>query len=150
MKADDLSLGQLMARAQDGDRAAYTALLEQAQRWLKRYYARRVPPHALDDLVQETLVSLHRKRASYDPARPFLPWLAAIARFRWVDHLRRVYRADETELPADISVADEGDAIAAKVSLEKLLGLIPPGQAAAIRLVKIDGLKRMAAMIESE
>lgn len=140
MEADDTSLSRLMALAQKGDRRAYAALLEQCARWLRRFYARRVPPSALEDLVQESLMSVHRKRDSFDPARPFLPWLAAIARYRWVDHLRRVYRLDETELPVEIACPDEGDAIAAKVSIDRLMAMLPPKQADAIRLVKIEGL----------
>jgi len=41
------------------------------------YFARRIAPAQIDDLVQETLVSMHRKLATWDSARPFLPWLAA-------------------------------------------------------------------------
>lgn len=140
MIADDETLARLMALAQTGDRQAYTALLEAAQLWLRRYFSRRIAPAALDDLVQETLVSLHRKRASYDPARPFLPWLAAIARFRWVDHLRKVYRADETALVSDVAIDSQSSAIAARISIDRLLELLPAKQADAIRLVKIDGL----------
>lgn len=140
MIADDRMLARLMALAQAGDGQAYTALLEACQAWLRRYFARRIAPAALDDLVQETLVSLHTKRASYDPTRPFLPWLAAIARFRWVDHLRKVYRADETALDADLVADPQATPIAARISIDRLLELLPPKQADAIRLVKIDGL----------
>jgi len=41
------------------------------------------------------MVAVHAKRATWDPARAFLPWLAAIARYRWIDHLRKVYRKAE-------------------------------------------------------
>ncbi len=139
MIADDASLGRLMALAQAGDRAAYTALLTVCERWLTRYYARRIAPCHLDDLVQDTLISLHRKLASYDPLRPFFPWLAAIARYRWIDHLRKIYRADETVLPDDIATPSGEDAIHAKISLERLLRHLPASQSRAIELVKIEG-----------
>ena len=140
MKASDSSLAQLMAMAQDGDASAYRTLLAECQTWLVRYFARRIAPHAVDDLVQDTLISVHRKRASFDPARPFLPWLAAIARYRWIDQLRRHYRADETELN-EAMVADPHDpAVLARIGIERLLAFLPPPQAAVIRLVKIDGL----------
>ena len=139
MIADDQTMARLMVRAQAGDRQAYAVLLKEASRWLRRYFARRSAPHALDDLVQDTLLSVHRKLASFDPGRPFLPWLAAIARYRWVDHLRRVYRAAEVELPPDIAIDSEEEAIGARISLDSLFGLLPPGQARAIELVKIEG-----------
>jgi RNA polymerase sigma factor (sigma-70 family) len=140
MVADEASLARLMAMAQQGDRQAYAALLPACQRWLKRYFARRISPCQLDDLVQDTMLSLHRKLASYDPARPFLPWLAAIARYRWVDHLRKIYRADESELSEHLSAPSDEPAIAARISLERLFAYLPSAQVEAIELVKIEGL----------
>ncbi len=142
-------MGMLMARAQDGDRAAYRSLLELCQRWLKRYYARRTLPSVLDDLVQETMISLHRKRASYDPARPFLPWLAAIARYRWIDHLRRVGRAAETALDDDIMADPSDPGVVARLSLDRLLERLPERQSSVIRLVKIDGFSIAEAAAQS-
>ena len=140
MIATDTTLAQLMAMAQAGDANAYRALLLECQPWLVRYFARRIAPATVDDLVQDTLISVHRKRASYDPARPFLPWLAAIARYRWIDQLRRHYRADETELN-EAMVADPHDpAVLARLGVERLLEFLPHGQSLVIRLVKIDGL----------
>lgn len=140
MRADEASLARLMAMSQQGDRQAYGALLEACQRWLRGYYARRIAPAQLDDLVQETLMALHTKRASWDATRPFLPWLAAIARYRWVDHLRRLYRADECALDTDVAGQDDEPAIAARITLERLFGVLPDAQARAIALVKIEGL----------
>ncbi len=174
MTANDASLARLMAMAQGGDGAAYRTVLAECQRWLARYFNGRIAPSFVDDLVQETLISLHKKRATYDPSRPFLPWLAAIARYRWVDQLRRTYRADETELDENIAEESTGLEIASRISLERLLALLPPKQAQAIRLVRIEGhsicdaaalcgqseplvkvnihrgLKKLAALCESE
>lgn len=149
MTADEASLARLMRLAQAGDKQAYSVLLRECARWLSRYMARRIPPDQLSDLVQETLLSLHAKRASYDPARPFLPWLAAIARYRWVDHLRRVYRADIVEQDEAASEAAEEDVIVARISLERLLERLPPGQAEAIALVKIEGQSIIEASAQS-
>ena len=140
MIADEATLVRLMAMAQHGDREAYAALLGACQSWLKRYFARRIGPCQLDDLVQETLLSLHSKLASYDPSRPFLPWLAAIARYRWVDHLRKIYRADETELGESLAAPSDEPAISARISLERLFAYLPTAQIEAIEMVKIEGL----------
>ncbi len=174
MIADDTTLARLMAQAQQGDKVAYRTLLAECQRWLVRYFARRIAPTMIDDLVQETLMSLHRKRASFDPARAFLPWLAAIARYRWIDQLRRSYRAKEDALDDNHSVEPTGSAVIAQISIGRLLDMLPKGQSTAIQLVKIDGLtvaeaaercgqseplvkvnvhrglKRLAALIEKE
>lgn len=173
MKIDEPSLARLMAASQRGDRAAYRALLGDCRIWLSRYFARRIAPHQIDDLVQETLVSMHRKLSTWDSGRAFLPWLAAIARYRWIDALRR--QKDEAELgEGDAVVGAEDDAVNARLSLDRLLTHLPQGQAQAITLVKIEGasiaeaahisgqseslvkvnihrgLKKLAALIESE
>lgn len=135
---DDL-LRQLMLAAQGGDQLAYARLLQECQTWLKRYFARRTPPSQIDDLVQETLISVHRKRATYDGERAFLPWLAAIGRYRWIDHLRKVYRASETELNEAIHAAPQDDCAISALSVDALLQHLPERQAEVIRLVKISG-----------
>jgi RNA polymerase sigma-70 factor (ECF subfamily) len=141
MKADDATLSSLMAAAQRGERDAYRVLLSESSLWLARFFGRKVPPGQVDDLVQDVLVSVHAKRASYDPARPFLPWLAAIARYRWVDHLRRVYRREEHALEDhDIGEDSEEEAVIARFSLDRLFAHIPKNQVEAIELVKIQGL----------
>lgn len=142
MKVEDASLARLAALAQRGDRAAYASLLAECQRWLRRYFARKVGAEYLDDLVQETLLSVHAKLASYDPKRPLLPWLAAIARYRWVDQLRRIYKAgDSNEVSDDFADALDGEPeIVARISLDRLFAHLPEGQVTAIEMVKIEGL----------
>lgn len=140
MKADEATLARLMGAAQRGDRSAYSALLQASNIWLKRYFARRVAPAQIDDLCQEVLIAIHAKRASYDPGRAFLPWLAAIARYRWIDHLRRVYRDETQALTGDeAALSDDAQAIAARISLDRLFEQLSPAQATAIELVKIRG-----------
>ncbi len=140
MIADEATLARLMVAGQNGDKSAYNVLLSEAGLWLERYFRRRVPPHQLDDLVQDVMLALHNKRATYDQTRPFLPWLAAIARYRWVDHLRKVYK-HESDLLEDNDAIEESDeeAIAARVSLERLFVHLPQKQAEVIELVKIEG-----------
>ena len=52
--------------------------------------------------MQDILLSLHSVRATYDPARPFLPWLLTIARNRMADGSRRQMRRAANE----VSVAE--------------------------------------------
>lgn len=142
MIADDATLGRLAALSQQGDRQAYASLLVAFRAWLLRYYRRKVPPDLIDDLVQDTLLSVHRKLASYDPDRPVIPWLAAIARYRFVDHLRIVYRT-ATDITLDDDMADATDdeqAMTARLSLDRLFEALPDAQHQAIALVKIEGL----------
>jgi RNA polymerase sigma-70 factor (ECF subfamily) len=138
--ANEETFRRLMIKAQGGDKLCYSSLLTECEKWLRRYYARKINPAAIDDLVQETLISLHRKRASYDPARAFLPWLAAIGRYRWIDSLRKIYRHEHDQLYEEMVADPQDETVTAKVSLERLLDMIPPKQAEVIGLVKIEGL----------
>ncbi|WP_417320684.1 sigma-70 family RNA polymerase sigma factor [Erythrobacter aureus] len=141
MIADEASLAQLMAASQKGDANAYRVLLSEIQLWLERYFRRRVAPAQLDDLVQEVMMAVHAKRATWDPTRAFLPWLAAIARYRWIDHLRKVYRKAEDELgDHDAAEDSEEEAVMARMSLERLFVHLPEKQSEVIELVKIEGL----------
>jgi RNA polymerase sigma-70 factor (ECF subfamily) len=173
MKVDDDSLRRAMARALGGDKAAYRLVLAESRRWLLAYYRRRVPPQMIDDLVQETLVSVHSKRQSFDTARPYLPWLAAIARYRWVDALRKMRDTDELH-PEEVASDEDDSAVVARLSIERLLSFLPAGQANAIVLTRIEGrsvaeaarisgqseslikvnvhrgLRKLAALVESE
>ncbi len=149
MIAREETLRDLMRRSQNGEKQAYAVLLEQCGLWLRRYYAQKIAPDAVDDLVQETLISLHNKRASYDATRPFLPWLAAIARYRWVDKLRQSYRHATSELHDEHGIDSHEDVVTAKISIERLLIQLPDAQALAIRLVKIDGLSISEACAKS-
>ena len=141
MIADEASMAHMMAAAQKGDREMYRVLLGEVQLWLARYFRKRVPPAQLDDLVQEVMMAVHAKRATWNPTRAFYPWLAAIARYRWVDHLRKVYRSAEDELgDHDAAEDSEEEAVMARMSLERLFVHLPDRQVEVIELVKIEGL----------
>ncbi len=128
-----------MATAQAGDANAYHRLLTELSLWLRRYYARRLPHAMVDDAVQDTLLAVHAKRHTYDPSRPFQPWLAAIARHKWIDRLRSMKLAPTEALTDDLSVPDHGNAVMSARSLERLLAELKPAQSEAIRLVKLEG-----------
>ena len=141
MIADEQTLARLMILSQQGDKSSYTVLLTEVQLWLERYFRRRCPPAQLDDLVQEVMMAVHTKRATFDTNRPFLPWLAAIARYRWIDHLRKVYRNAEDGLEDfDAPEDSEEEAVLARMSLERLFVHIPDKQSDVIAMVKIEGL----------
>lgn len=130
-----------MAAAQGGDARAYRALLQAIEPWLGRWFRRRMMPAEADDLTQETMIAVHAKRHTYRPSQPFLPWLAAIARYKWIDHLRRTTRRAEDGLPPMLAAdGDAGAGVIAALSIETLLAQLKPAQARAIRLVKLDGL----------
>ena len=131
-----------MAAAQAGDRRAYESVLADSVS-LIRGVARRhgVPPHALDDVVQETLLTLHRVRHTYDPSRSYDAWLAAIAGRRAIDTLRSQGRHQAREVHDEIAsdlAAGHDDASAASeraqeaARLHAAIAELPPGQREAM------------------
>ncbi len=130
-----------MARAQGGDRDAYRMLLEEigpiVLGWLRRWLA---DPEDLADVYQDTLVHLHQARHTYDPARPFEPWLFAIARNAAADHGRRRRRERTWETVVDQlpDVAMEGGAF--EPALAEALRALPRPQREAFTMLKLEGL----------
>jgi RNA polymerase sigma-70 factor (ECF subfamily) len=126
----------------DGDAIAHAALLRALVPLLHSFYRRRLhgTEEDVEDLLQETLISVHTRRASYDRNRPFTAWLYAIARYRMVDHYRRRRLSVPIEDVDDILVA-EGfeEAVSARLDVDSLLRTLSPKQARAIRDTHIDG-----------
>jgi len=105
----------LMARAQAGDREAYNRLLKAMVPAIRAFARRKISDEALlDDVIQETLLAIHRVRHTYDPQRPILPWVAAIASARAIDALRQRGRnqevSDEEAVNRQAAVLTETDA----------------------------------------
>ena len=128
---------EAMAAALRGDQAAYRLLLTDLRAWLTAYYIKRVHRNNVEDLVQDTLMTLHNKRQTYDPARPFGPWIAAIARHRWIDHMRATLKYVETPIDDDFPAQEQARDESAKHDIATLLKLIPPAQAQVIEMVKL-------------
>src|SRR5579872_3499914 len=101
---DEDCFSALMARAQTGNAAAYRELLNAILPWLRQIAGARFRSRAdAEDVVQDIVLTLHAIRHTYDPARPFKPWLFAVAKRRIADRLRSQIRrgARETFLSAE-------------------------------------------------
>jgi RNA polymerase sigma factor (sigma-70 family) len=143
-------LARLMVAAQHGDAAAYQVLLRDCVSVIVATARRQgVAPDQVDDVVQEVLIAIHRARATYDPARPFLPWLRAIAQRRAIDGLRRRGRQSSREVfdplayeshpaervEADAKLDEQSRARALRASIKTL----PPGQRQAVERLTLRG-----------
>jgi RNA polymerase sigma-70 factor (ECF subfamily) len=134
-----------MARAQDGDRDAYRALLEDVRPlvlgWLRRWLG---DDAELADVYQDTLVQLHRARHTYETSRPFEPWLFALARHCAADHGRRLKRRTREVLVENVpEIAVAGDP--ARPALAEALRALPRQQREAFTMLKLEGLSVGAA-----
>ena len=144
-----------MARAQGGDHEAYRRLLEEITPYLRALAARRIRNSGdVEDAVQDALLTVHAVRHTYDPARPFGPWLVAIANRRIIDGLRRRGRTGSRETPLEAEhetfaapEANYHEAASEGRALREAIDSLPPGQREAIRLLKLNemSLKEAAA-----
>ena len=100
--AGDVAESQLAANmkaAQDGDAVAYRSVLRDVVPIVATIVrGQGIKGDRVDDVIQDTLLTLHRARATYDPGRPFLPWLRAIAQRRAIDAMRRHGRSGAREV----------------------------------------------------
>jgi len=156
--SNDRALAVQMRAAQGGDTQAYVDLLKTITprlRQIIRSQRSLLQPADVEDLVQEVLLSMHAVRGTYDPERPFMPWLLAITQNRLADAARRyarrgAYEAQVDELPvtfsketANVETEVYGDADALKRAIHEL----PRGQRESIEMLKLRemSLKEAAA-----
>jgi len=142
VRTDEAALRLMMIASLDGDAAAHRRLLGALVPVLRGYFGRRSPDQAqVEDLVQETLIAIHTRRGSYDPVRPFGPWLFAVARYKLVDHWRK--RRDTVPFDGFEEMFGDGgfeDEVNARLDVGDLLKTLPAKQASAIQATKIEGL----------
>ena len=140
----DIDLQSLMARYQQGDSDAATALINHLSPQLYRYFLTQFASrrHA-EDLLQETWLRIHQVRHTYRAGQPLLPWLYAIARNTRVDHYRKAHRAEAREEPLEENselAGDPGDLQSRSPDLGALLATLPPSQREVIAMLKVSGM----------
>ncbi len=140
-----------MERYARGEDAAFGELYDHLAPRLLRYLSRQTRNEArAEDLVQKTLLRIHRARGRFIPGAAVFPWAMAIARRLLIDDLR--YRKsdrdarsldDEPHLdPAD-QAPSAADLVSARQLAERIqreLAKLPPQQREAFELVKQEEL----------
>jgi RNA polymerase sigma factor (sigma-70 family) len=151
----------LMQRAQQGDEEAYLELLVLLTDLTRRYVYLKLGAIVAwaDDAVQETLISVHAARHTYDPRRPFAPWYYAIARNRLIDGLRREGRVTRRELGMDtlpdvvVAHARMDDGPRTNVDMDAVraaLGALPPRQREVVEALKLrdESVREIASRLQ--
>ena len=136
----------LMARAQNGDRVAYRDLLNAVLPWLRNIASARLRARDdAEDAVQDILMTLHAIRHTYDPSRPFKPWLMAVAKRRIADRLRVKMRrtARETFLSPehDTFVGEDTNLLEQDAEARRLreaVTQLPEAQRKAVTMLKLE------------
>ena len=148
--ARDVRWREQMCAAQDGDKSAYGALLAEILPILRAVVRRKWgSPQDADDIVQEILLSLHSVRHTYDPGRPFLPWLLTIAYRRIADAARRSasrssHEATVDQMPETFSSYEtkrsDEDRRDNHAAIQQSMANLTSAQREAIELTKVKGL----------
>lgn len=147
LSSAERELTALWTQAQAGDAACYRQLLQQLADLLRAYLRRRLAsqPHAVEDLVQDILLTIHQKRHTYRSGEPLTAWVHAIARYKWIDHLRSHQRRealnDDIDDWQENLVAESSQAAyESQRDLAQLMSNLPEKQRQAIEYTHLQGL----------
>ncbi len=146
---DEILLSALMRQSLNGDAESYRLLLKKVKELMTPFIASTLSKFGLsascghEDVLQEVLLGVHLKRATYDHNQFFLPWMYAIARYKAVDFLRRnkasfkVVSFDEEFENLEIGTAPD---LSVNFDLQALCECLPTKQRDLLLLVKVEGL----------
>jgi len=134
--AEDHRLRELMREYQSGRFEAFDEIYAAIAAPLRRYLLSQARDAAkADDLVQETLLQLHRARHTYDSAYPLMPWAMAIARHVWLMDRRTLSRrpwAPDDVTDMELPVKAEAASLADRVEVHRALAQVAPAQRQAV------------------
>ncbi len=143
--SDEQRWSRLMVSAQAGNESDYRLLLTELSsvisHFLRSHFGNQ---HFTEDCVQESLIAIHQARHTYDPQRPFRPWLFAIVRHKAIDTLRNQthrqkvindYRGDQQVL----SLSCQHNEAENEISKGDILVSLSPQHREALILTKFIG-----------
>jgi RNA polymerase sigma-70 factor (ECF subfamily) len=139
-----------MCAERRGEAVAYERMLKEVATTLRRSLAPRlvrvgIGAHEAEDLVQEILIGLHGKRHTWDPARPFLPWLHTITRYKLIDFMR--HRRSDTRRRVDLALEDWLEIVECSTheanrftwEVDRHLAVLPVNQRRIVRAIAVEG-----------
>jgi RNA polymerase sigma factor (sigma-70 family) len=145
MGADEEEWAVLMRAAMAGDEAGYRAFLKAITPSIRAMARRNLARFGLgavdgEDVVQDTLLAIHLKRQTWDQDRPIGPWIAAIARNKFIDLMRRRGRAVQVPIEdVAASLAAEEVAPLDGYEVNRMLENLNEKQRTVVRSLAIEG-----------
>lgn len=135
-----------MGLAQQGDKTAYRELLSKSDILVRNFLRKKIRPDSphIEDIVQEVLIAVHKAKHTFDLDRPYTNWLYTIARYKYVDYIRRWSRSEKNELYADFDfdafISPEKEVVEIDDELEFAIDSLPKKQRETIKMLNIEGL----------
>lgn len=146
MAADEEEWAVMMRAAIAGDEAAYRTFLKAITPAIRASARRNLARYGLDgadgeDIVQDTLLAVHLKRQTWDQTRPIGPWIAAIARNKLIDLMRRRGRAIKVPIEdvAESLASEETTATLDGYEVGRMLENLNEKQRMVVRSLAVDG-----------
>jgi RNA polymerase sigma factor (sigma-70 family) len=136
-----------MRAALAGDSGSYRKFLHSVAPYIRavaRSRCRRlgVQESEAEDIVQEVLLTIHLKQATWDRSREIGPWVGAITRNKIIDALRR--RGRRIDVPIDDFLnalpAEEQSPELAPGDIDVLIGKLPSQQQEIVRSISLNGV----------
>ncbi len=135
-----------MQEAQAGDKKSYNKLLSAITPALRRFVQGRIfNIDAIEDIVQEILMAIHKSRHTYRIDQPFERWMYGVARYKMIDYLRKMTRHTKKEILSDnfetfseLASNNNDEGILSR-DLSNALEQLPEKQQRIINMMKIDG-----------
>jgi len=135
----------LLAAAQGGDADAYRRFLKEILPFARNVARRKCRSAALvEDIVQDSLLTVHRVRHTYRPGQPVKPWLATIVIRRAIDANRRQGRIERRETwnpevyeTFSDTATNHGEASDSSGAVARMMANLTPRQKEAIEFVKL-------------
>lgn len=131
-----------MTKAQNGDVSDYSRLLEQLGTAIEQYIRARFGEiDALEDCVQECLISIHEARHTYDPNRLFRPWMFTIVRHKTIDNLRKrqTWLNMKENLSNTFESITDNEQLQKKIDGVRILNRLSPVHREVVMLAKYGG-----------
>ncbi len=138
------SLEELLRAANRGDQRAYSAFLHAITpvlRGIARARGAGLGPDICEDIVQETLLAIHRKRQTWREDMPVRPWLYAIARYKVVDAFRARGRRIHVQIDdfVDVIPAAPDEDPTLRSDAERMIGRLDARSARIVRSIGLEG-----------
>jgi RNA polymerase sigma-70 factor (ECF subfamily) len=145
--------GELIARAADGDRAAFVTLVERHRAMVYRLAFQYAGNHYdADDIAQDVFIKVHRSLHTFRQDAQFTSWLYRIAMNACIDHGRR--RTPTTSLDATGPDERPFEAVAespgpdqhvfageVRQAVEQAVDALPPQQRLIFAMRHFEGMK---------
>lgn len=148
MPISEADLAAALLKGRRGDEAAYATALTEIARLVRSRVRRWLgwATNDLEDVVQEVLLSVHLKRATWDEARPVTPWVNAIADHKAIDATRRrgregrlVASSITVEAVAELVASPEPEWDPVGLDLERALAALPKREQEVVRGLTVQG-----------